>query len=86
MFSGMLMAAIWGCVAGSALLLGALLGYFIKLPQRLVASIMAFGAGVLMSAAVSYTHLDVYKRQHVPYPCNHDTNHLHLSKEYLYLY
>lgn len=57
MFSGMLMAAIWGCVAGSALLLGALLGYFIKLPQRLVASIMAFGAGVLMSA-VSFELLD----------------------------
>ena len=53
----MLMAAIWGCVAGSALLLGALLGYFIKLPQRLVASIMAFGAGVLMSA-VSFELLD----------------------------
>lgn len=51
------MAGIWGFVAGSALLLGAFLGYFVKLPQRLVASIMAFGAGVLMSA-VSFELLD----------------------------
>ena len=57
MFSGIVMAGIWGFVAGSALLLGAFLGYFFKLPQRLVASIMAFGAGVLMSA-VSFELLD----------------------------
>ncbi len=57
MFSGMLMSGIGGCVAGSALFLGAFLGYFVKLPQRLVASIMAFGAGVLMSA-VSFELLD----------------------------
>ncbi len=51
------MAGIWGFVAGSALLLGAFFGYYFKLPQRLVASIMAFGAGVLMSA-VSFELLD----------------------------
>lgn len=57
MFTSMIMAAIWGFVAGSALLLGALFGYFFKIPQRLVASVMAFGAGVLMSA-VSFELLD----------------------------
>jgi zinc transporter, ZIP family len=57
MFSGIIMAGIWGFVAGSALILGAFFGYFFKIPQRWVASIMAFGAGVLMSA-VSFELLD----------------------------
>jgi zinc transporter, ZIP family len=57
MLSNMLMSGIWGFVAGSALLLGAFLGYFFRIPQRVVASIMAFGAGVLMSA-ISFELLD----------------------------
>ncbi|MEU4799272.1 ZIP family zinc transporter [Streptomyces sp. NPDC023327] len=44
------MAGVWGLVAGSALLLGAVIGYGIRVPQWLVASVMAFGAGVLLSA------------------------------------
>ncbi|WP_299541202.1 ZIP family metal transporter [uncultured Streptomyces sp.] len=40
----------WGLVAGSALLLGAAVGYAWRLPPWLVASIMAFGSGVLLSA------------------------------------
>lgn len=43
-------AGFWGLVAGSALLIGAAIGYFARLPQRLIAAIMAFGAGVLISA------------------------------------
>jgi ZIP family zinc transporter len=43
-------AGAWGLVAGSALLVGALLGYTFRLPHWLVASVMAFGAGVLLSA------------------------------------
>ncbi|MFI2616989.1 ZIP family metal transporter [Streptomyces sp. NPDC018584] len=43
-------AAVWGLVAGSALLLGAVIGYGVRVPQWLVASVMAFGAGVLLSA------------------------------------
>lgn len=46
-------AGAWGLVAGSALLLGAGAGYIWRLPQWAVASVMAFGAGVLLSA-VSY--------------------------------
>jgi zinc transporter, ZIP family len=57
MFSSIIMAGIWGFVAGSALILGAFFGYFFKIPQHWVASIMAFGAGVLMSA-VSFELLD----------------------------
>lgn len=45
-----LQAGFWGFVGGSALLLGAAFGYFLKIPQRAIAAVMAFGAGVLISA------------------------------------
>src|SRR5215213_2725570 len=55
-------AALWGLVAGSALLLGAAVGYFARVPQRLIAAVMAFGAGVLISA-LSFDLMDeAYKR------------------------
>ena len=47
---GWLQAGWWGLVAGAALLLGAWIGVRFKVPQRLVAAIMAFGSGVLISA------------------------------------
>lgn len=40
----------WGLLSGSALLLGAVIGYTVALPKRLVAAVMAFGAGVLIAA------------------------------------
>ncbi|MET0859138.1 MAG: ZIP family zinc transporter [Telluria sp.] len=43
-------AGLWGLVAGSALVIGAALGYFTRIPHRVMASIMAFGSGVLISA------------------------------------
>lgn len=43
-------AGLWGFVAGAALLIGAGIGYFAHVPQRLIAGIMAFGSGVLISA------------------------------------
>src|SRR3954464_14256555 len=43
-------AGFWGFVAGAALLIGAAGGYFFKVPERLIAAIMAFGSGVLISA------------------------------------
>lgn len=45
-----LKAGLWGLLSGSALVIGAGLGYFVKIPQRLIAAIMAFGSGVLISA------------------------------------
>lgn len=45
-----LLAGFWGLVGGSALVLGAAVGWFLKLPQRLIAGVMAAGAGVLISA------------------------------------
>src|SRR4051812_34655280 len=57
-----IMAGVWGLVAGSALLLGALLGYFARIPQRAIAAVMAFGSGVLISA-LSFDLMDeAYKR------------------------
>jgi ZIP family zinc transporter len=50
MFPRSIAAGLWGLLAGSALLVGAAAGYFLKVPQRLVASVMAFGSGVLISA------------------------------------
>lgn len=45
-----LKSGLWGLLAGSALLLGAGVGYFTHVPKRMIAAIMAFGAGVLISA------------------------------------
>lgn len=45
-----LQAGAWGLVAGGALVIGALVAWFTKVPHRVVASVMAFGAGVLISA------------------------------------
>jgi len=39
-----------GLIAGSALMLGSLVAWFVQVPARVVAAIMAFGAGVLISA------------------------------------
>src|ERR1051325_3673210 len=57
-----LRAALWGLVAGSALVIGAFAGYFARAPQRLVAGVMAFGSGVLISA-LSFDLMDeAYRR------------------------
>ncbi|MFI7304459.1 ZIP family metal transporter [Micromonospora aurantiaca] len=50
-------AGFWGLLAGSALLVGAAVGFFARVPRRMTASVMAFGAGVLLSA-VSFELID----------------------------
>lgn len=45
-----LQAGLWGLLAGGALLIGAAAGYRLAVPQRLIAAVMAFGSGVLISA------------------------------------
>jgi hypothetical protein len=42
-------ATFWGFFSGGALVLGASVGYFAKVPSRAVAGVMAFGSGVLIS-------------------------------------
>ena len=62
MFPIWLQAGLWGLLAGSALLVGAAAGYFARVPQRVIAAIMAFGGGVLISA-LSFDLMDeAYKR------------------------
>ncbi|HEX6981254.1 MAG TPA: hypothetical protein VF181_00700 [Balneolaceae bacterium] len=45
-----LQATFWGLTAGSALLIGAVIGYKSNIRQRYIAACMAFGSGVLISA------------------------------------
>jgi zinc transporter, ZIP family len=57
-----LASGFWGLVAGSALVLGAAVGYLAKVPRRWIAGIMGFGAGVLISA-LSFDLMDAaYQR------------------------
>ena len=43
-------AGFWGFISGFALVIGAAIAWFIAVPQRLIAAVMAFGSGVLISA------------------------------------
>ena len=43
-------AGLWGLLSGSALILGALIGFYLPVKQRFVAAVMSFGSGVLISA------------------------------------
>jgi ZIP family zinc transporter len=62
MFPLWLQAGLWGLLAGSALLVGAAAGYFARVPRRLIAAVMAFGGGVLISA-LSFDLMDeAYRR------------------------
>lgn len=45
-----LQAGLWGLLAGSALVIGAAVGYFTRIPHKLIAAVMAFGSGVLIAA------------------------------------
>lgn len=45
-----LQAGLWGLIAGVALVIGTAIAWFLKVPQRLIAAVMAFGSGVLISA------------------------------------
>jgi ZIP family zinc transporter len=43
-------AGLWGLIAASTLVIGALVGLYVPMPRRWVALAMAFGAGALISA------------------------------------
>lgn len=62
MFPVWMKAGFWGLVSGSALIVGSLVGYFAPVKQRVIAAVMAFGSGVLISA-LSFELLDeAFKR------------------------
>ena len=43
-------AGLWGLLAGGALVVGAAVAWFVRVRPRLVAGVMAYGSGVLISA------------------------------------
>ncbi|RBY76503.1 ZIP family zinc transporter [Blastococcus sp. TF02-09] len=43
-------AGLWGLLGGAALVVGAAVAWFVRVPQAVVAGVMAFGSGVLVSA------------------------------------
>jgi ZIP family zinc transporter len=45
-----LAAGLWGLLGGAALVIGALIAWFLRVPDGVVAGVMAFGSGVLISA------------------------------------
>jgi zinc transporter, ZIP family len=45
-----LQAGLWGLLGGGALVIGALIAWLTSVPPKAVASVMAFGSGVLISA------------------------------------
>jgi zinc transporter, ZIP family len=57
-----LQAGLWGLVGGGALVLGAAVAWFVRVPRQVVAGIMAFGAGVLISA-LAFELVDEAERQ-----------------------
>ena len=52
-----LQAGLWGLLAGGALVIGAIIAWLLPVPRKVVASVMAFGAGVLISA-LAFDHVD----------------------------
>jgi ZIP family zinc transporter len=57
-----LQAGLWGLLGGAALVVGAAGGFSLRLPRRLIAAIMAFGSGVLISALSFQLMEEAYER------------------------
>lgn len=53
---------MWGLLAGSALVIGAAAGYFLKVSPKFIAAVMAYGSGVLISV-LSFDLMDEAYRQ-----------------------
>jgi zinc transporter, ZIP family len=62
MITPALQAGLWGLLAGAALILGAAIAWFVKVPQRMTAAVMAFGSGVLISALAFELMDEAYRR------------------------
>ncbi|HLL68293.1 MAG TPA: ZIP family zinc transporter [Micromonosporaceae bacterium] len=58
----MVRAAVFGVIASSALIIGAVLGVWIRLPQRLLAMLLAFAAGSLITALAFELFEDSYEQ------------------------
>src|SRR3712207_7712495 len=56
-----LAAGFWGFVGGASLLIGALIGLYVGVPQRVIAIIAAVGAGVLVSSVAFELMEEAYR-------------------------
>ena len=61
-----LQAGLWGLLAGGALVLGAAVAWKVRVPHRVVAGVMAFGSGVLVSAVSFELVEEAYDRAGFP--------------------
>jgi ZIP family zinc transporter len=57
-----LTAGGWGLLAGGALVIGAAVAYFVRVPTRWIAAVTAFGSGVLISALAFELMDEAYQR------------------------
>lgn len=57
-----LQAGWWGLFAGTALVMGAAVAWFVRVPPRWIAAVMAFGSGVLISALCFELMDEAYRR------------------------
>jgi ZIP family zinc transporter len=64
----MFSAAMWGGIAGSSLVIGALLGIYKEIPKKVSAFVMAFGTGVLIGAATFELLSDATRDGGILYP------------------
>jgi zinc transporter, ZIP family len=55
-------AWFWGLVAGAALVVGAAIAYLAPVPRRIIAGVMAFGGGVIISALAFELMEEAYER------------------------
>jgi zinc transporter, ZIP family len=55
-------AGLWGLLGASALVIGAALAFLVSLPRQIIAGIMAFGCGVLISAVAYDLIMDGYEQ------------------------
>jgi zinc transporter, ZIP family len=54
-------AGLWGLLAGGALVIGAAVAWYVTIGQRIIAAVMAFGSGVLISALSFELMQEAYK-------------------------
>jgi zinc transporter, ZIP family len=54
-------AGFWGFVGGASLLVGAFVGLYAGVPQRVIAIVMAAGAGVLVSSVAFELMMEAYE-------------------------
>ena len=58
----MIHAGLWGLLGGAALLIGAAIGLLRSIPSRFIGLVMAFGAGVLISALAFELTAEAYDK------------------------